>query len=95
MIKASMRLQDLRRRMYAQVKTDKAPVMAGPSAGTGGVGCKPESAASSIGLITLGVKLSGKRSAGKPPAAFEVAGVGNGLTVWLLRHSQRKRGANG
>ncbi len=66
--------------MYAQVKTDKAPVIAGPSAGTGGVGCKSESAANSIGLITLGVKPLGKRSAGKPHAAFDVAGAGNGAT---------------
>jgi hypothetical protein len=30
-----------------------------------------------IGLITIGMKQTGKRSAGKPHAAFEVAGVGN------------------
>ena len=28
-------------------------------------------------------------------ARFDVAGAGNGLTVQLVRHSQRKRGANG
>ena len=54
-----------------------------------------ESAASTIGHITLDAKPSGKRSAGKPHAAFEVAGAGNGLTVWLVRHSRRKRGVNG
>src|SRR5262245_24900750 len=42
--------------------------------------------------ITLGAKRTGERSAGKPPAPFEVAGAGNGRTVGLVRHSQRKRG---
>src|ERR1700680_4201185 len=32
-------------------------------------------------------------TAGNPHATFEVAGAGNQLTVWILRHSQRKRGA--
>src|SRR5262249_35803895 len=36
---------------------------------------------------------TGERSAGKPPAPFDVAGVGDGLTAGLVRHSQRKRGA--
>jgi len=39
------------------------------------------------------VKQTGERSAGNPHATFEVAGAGNRLTVWLVRHSQRKRGA--
>jgi len=39
-----------------------------------------ESAASSISLINLGMKPTGERSAGKPHAAFDVAGVGN--VVW-------------
>jgi hypothetical protein len=30
---------------------------------------------------------------GKPYAPFDVAGAGDGLTVGLVRHSQRKRGA--
>jgi hypothetical protein len=30
-----------------------------------------------IGLITLHAKHAGERSAGKPPAAFDVAGAGN------------------
>jgi len=38
------------------------------------------------------VKVTGKRSAGKPHAAFERAGTGDGLTERLVRHSQRKRG---
>src|SRR5262249_35081718 len=51
-----------------------------------------QSAANRIGHITLGVKRTGERSAGKPPAPFDVAGGGDGSTVGLLRHSQRKRG---
>jgi hypothetical protein len=31
----------------------------------------------------------------QPHAAFEVAGAGNGPTVWLVRPSHRKRGVNG
>jgi hypothetical protein len=38
-----------------------------------------------IGLITLGMKQTGKRSAGKPHAAFDVAGVGNVTMVAGLR----------
>ena len=37
----------------------------------------PQSASSAIGLIILDEKFLGKRSAGNPHAAFEVAGVGN------------------
>src|SRR5262245_729443 len=73
-----------------------APGGIGASVGTGGVGggCMPtaESAANGIGHITLGVKRTGERSAGKPPAPFDVAGVGDGLTAGVVRHSQRKRG---
>ena len=45
-----------------------------------------------IGHITLRGKCAGARSAGKPHAACDVAGAGNGLTVRLVRHSHRKRG---
>jgi hypothetical protein len=45
------------------------------------------------GLITFDAKHAGERSAGKPPAPFDVAGVGDGFTAGLMRHSQRKRGA--
>ena len=38
-----------------------------------------ESAAGLIGPINLQKKLTGKRSAGKPHAAFDEAGAGNGL----------------
>lgn len=34
-----------------------------------------------IGLITLGTKQAGKRSAGNPHAPFERAGAGNGVTL--------------
>src|ERR1700737_598509 len=51
-----------------------------------------ESRPSTIGHITLGTKQTGAPSAGNPHAGCDVAGAGNGFTVWLLRHSQRKRG---
>src|ERR1700733_5197999 len=51
-----------------------------------------ESRSSTIGHITLGMKQTGAPSAGNPHAGCDVAGAGNGFTVWLLRHSQRKRG---
>ena len=44
--------------------------------------------------ITLDRKRAGKPIAGNRHDGFEVAGgAGNQLTVWLVRHSQRKRGA--
>ena len=46
-----------------------------------------------FGHDALDAKCAGARSAGNPHAACEEAGAGNGLTVWLVRHSQRKRGA--
>ncbi len=52
-----------------------------------------ESPASRVGHITLDRKRAGKPIAGNRHDGFEVAGTGNQLTVWLLRHSQRKRGA--
>src|ERR1700679_999348 len=51
-----------------------------------------ESRSSTIDHITLGTKQTGAPSAGNPHAGCDVAGAGNGFTVWLLRHSQRKRG---
>ena len=42
-----------------------------------------KSAPSLIGPITLDVKRAGKRSAGNPHAAFDVAGAGNVATVEL------------
>src|ERR1039457_1877239 len=52
-----------------------------------------ESCPSKIGPINLGTKQIGAPSAGNPHAGCDVAGAGNGFTVWLLRHSPRKRGA--
>jgi hypothetical protein len=46
-----------------------------------------------IGHISFGVKQTRKPSAGNPHAGFDVAGTGNQRTVWLVRHSQRKRRA--
>src|SRR5689334_22747941 len=59
------------------------------SAARGGV----ESQSNMIGLINLEMKQAGKPSAGNPHAGFDVAGAENRPTVWLVRHSQRKRGA--
>src|SRR5664280_576700 len=53
---------------------------------------KRKSCPSKIGPINLGTKQTGAPSAGNPHAGCDVAGAGNGFTVWLLRHSQRKRG---
>src|SRR5467141_1368680 len=52
-----------------------------------------ESPASRFGHIILDRKRAGKPIAGNRHDGFEVAGAGNQLTVWLVRHSQRKRGA--
>src|SRR2546427_2868757 len=52
-----------------------------------------ESPASRVGHITLGRKRAGKPIAGNRHDGFEEAGAGNQLTVLLVRHSQRKRGA--
>src|SRR6266704_4160505 len=53
----------------------------------------PESAASRTCLINLAAKQAGKPIAGNRHDGFEVAETGNRLTVRILRHSQRKRGA--
>ena len=42
---------------------------------------RDENTASTISLISLGMKTTGERSAGKPHAAFDVAGAGNGVEV--------------
>ena len=49
-----------------------------------------ESSSSVIGPITLGEKCAGKRSAGNPHAAFEVAGTGNGATARPMRARRGK-----
>ena len=53
----------------------------------------PESCTSTIGLITLDVKQTEKPSARNGHARFDAAGTENQLTIRLVRHSQRKRGA--
>ena len=45
------------------------------------------------GHIILDVKCAGARSAGNPHAMCDEAGAGNRITVRIVRHSQRKRGA--
>src|SRR6516165_8970260 len=45
------------------------------------------------GLINLDSKRAGKPIAGNRHDGFDEAGAGNVLTVRLVRHSQRKRGA--
>src|ERR1019366_6227834 len=51
-----------------------------------------ESRPGKIGPINLGTKQTGAPSAGNPHAGCDAAGAGNGFTVWLQRHSHRKRG---
>src|SRR6478752_4226548 len=51
-----------------------------------------ESGASRIRNITLETKQTGAPSAGNLHAGCDVAGAGDGFTVGLVRHSQRKRG---
>ena len=46
-----------------------------------------------IGHITLGTKQTGKRSAGKPHAAFDVAGAGNVTMVAGLRSIAKSDGS--
>src|SRR6266513_5526052 len=52
-----------------------------------------ESRSSPIGHINLDRKQAGKPSAQNGHARFEAAGTENQLTIRLVRHSQRKRGA--
>src|ERR1039458_785185 len=51
-----------------------------------------ESRPSTIGHINLDTKQTGAPSTGNPHAGCDVAGAGNGVRGWLLRHSYRKRG---
>jgi hypothetical protein len=52
-----------------------------------------ESRSARMSHITLDKKHTGKPSAGNLHAGFAEAGTGNRLTIRLVRHSQRKRGA--
>jgi hypothetical protein len=54
---------------------------------------RTESCSSTIGHINLDRKQTGKPSARNGHARFEAAGAENQLTIRLVRHSQRKRGA--
>src|SRR5947208_7528295 len=53
----------------------------------------PESCPSITRPINLVKKQAGKLTAGNPHGGFDAAGIGTGLTVQLVRPSQRKRGA--
>src|SRR6516165_11051639 len=53
----------------------------------------PESESKPTRPINLAAKQTGKPTAGNPHGGFDAAGIGNGLTVRLVRHSHRKRGA--
>jgi hypothetical protein len=55
---------------------------------------RTESRSSTLGHITLGRKQTGAPRAGNPYAGCDEAGAGDGLTVRIVRHSQRKQGAN-
>jgi hypothetical protein len=57
---------------------------------SGSAAAHAESAPSTIGLITLGVKSTGQRSAGNPPAPLDEAGTGNGAMETQVRHRQPK-----
>ncbi len=87
MIKAPANLQDLRRGIYVKRKAEPIRSLFGSriSVGSGGVrrGTRVtvESRPGLIGIIKLGAKCAGKRRAGNPHAAFEVAGAGNGSTA--------------
>src|SRR3954447_10911422 len=73
MIKAPVNPQALGRGIYAVAKADP-----GGSGGVGGGGdAAAQSAAAAVGRISLGANRAGERSAGKPPAPFDVAGAGN------------------
>src|SRR5712664_4987029 len=52
-----------------------------------------ESTSNWLRLINLSAKRAGERSAGNLHAPFDVTGDGTQLTVRLVRHSHRKRGA--
>ena len=60
-----------------------------------GASAGAESPTGTIGPINLDRKQAGKLSARNLHAGFDEAGVGNQLTVRIVRHSQRKRRANG
>ena len=74
MIKAPIKLQDLRRRLYVKVKAEPTRVLRGLATAHLGSCFGP------LGPITLAVKCAGTRSAGNPHATCDVAGAGNGAS---------------
>ena len=99
MIKPSIDLQELRKRMYLKAKAEFGwkrwsrqwmahLVCLWLPSGSLAV----ESAPSTIGPITLEVKSTGKPGAGKPPAGFDVAGAGNVTMGVGLRAACESRG---
>ena len=107
MTKSPITLQELRRRIYVKAKAEKSWRFFAPRFRLEAMDVRDcrtvrlpssisrrfaERRPGSIGHITLRGKCAGARSAGKPHAACDVAGAGNGLTVRLVRHSHRKRG---
>ena len=99
MIKPSIDLQELRKRMYLKAKAEFGwkrwsrqwmahLVCLWLPSGSPAV----ESAPSTIGPITLEVKSTGKPGAGKPPAGFDVAGAGNVTMGVGLRAACESRG---
>jgi hypothetical protein len=85
MIKASIRLQDLRRKIYQKGKAEIGRNR-WSRALSGYVG-RFESVSSAIGHINLLKKLTGKRSAGNRHAAFDEAGAGDVLNNSEARQS--------
>jgi hypothetical protein len=100
MIKRSAVCRTGERDIYVKAKAEQILGFFGSirtAAGSGGVRKGSEAIVESrpgmIGHIILDTKQTGRRSAGNPHATSDVAGAGNGFTVQILRHSQRKRGA--
>ena len=69
--------------LYKEI--EKLPKVSGSAGAQQRKHFQPEAA------VYLDMKHTGKPSAGNPHAGFDAAGTGNQLTVWLVRHSQRKR----
>ena len=84
-------LQDLRRKIYAKAKAEPHWRFWGdlesPELRLGVVeyARSAESPLGRIGLISLGAKQTGERSAGDPHATFDVAGAGNVMMAAGLR----------
>jgi len=86
MIKPSINLQELRRRIYRKAKAELA--------GRGGVADSVKVLPAEQAYSALQVKGSGKPDDRKGQVRFDVAGAGNGFTVRLVRHRQTKETVN-